>query len=160
MVVAVHRRRPGRPAASALQTTGELANTLVIFTSDNGFLDNATPPNVTFREYYYLPPTRTSSSTSWPTAFPATTRTPPPCPRPCGQPDSAWGLGARDGDMVPTGRWGMSEQEPHAGGDQEQRPVGGVEDDQEQEVAQGERAREREREVQASEGERSGGEGS
>jgi hypothetical protein len=54
----------------------------------------------------------------------------------------------------------MSEQEPHAGGDQEQRPVGGVEDDQEQEVAQGERAREREREVQASEGERSGGEGS
>jgi arylsulfatase A-like enzyme len=78
MVVAVHRRRPGRPAASALQTTGELANTLVIFTSDNGFLDNATPPNVTFREYYYLPPTRTSSSTSWPTAFPATTRTPPP----------------------------------------------------------------------------------
>jgi hypothetical protein len=160
MVVAVHRRRPGRPAASALQTTGELANTLVIFTSDNGFLDNATPPNVTFREYYYLPPTRTSSSTSWPTAFPATTRTPPPCPRPCGQPDSAWGLGAPDGDMVPTGRWGMSEQEPYAGGDQEQRPVGGVEDDQEQEVAQGERAREREREVQASEGERSGGEGS
>jgi hypothetical protein len=53
----------------------------------------------------------------------------------------------------------MSEQEPHAGGEQEQRPVGGVEDEQEQEVAQGDRARAREREVKSSEGERSGGEG-
>jgi hypothetical protein len=48
------------------------------------------------------------------------------------------------------------EQDPHAGGEQEQRPVGGVEDPDEQEVAQGERAREREREVKAAEAERSG----
>ena len=48
----------------------------------------------------------------------------------------------------------MSEQEPHAGGEQEQRPVGGVEDEAEQEVAQGEQAREREREVKSSEAER------
>jgi hypothetical protein len=54
----------------------------------------------------------------------------------------------------------MSEQAPHAGGEQEQRPVGGVEDEQEQEVAQGEQVREREREVKAAEAERSqGGEG-
>ena len=54
----------------------------------------------------------------------------------------------------------MSEQERNAGGEQEQRPVGGVEDDTEQEVAQGERTREREREVKADEAERSrGGEG-
>jgi hypothetical protein len=54
----------------------------------------------------------------------------------------------------------MSKREPHAGGEQEQRPVGGVEDEQEQEVAQGEQAREREREVKAAEAERSqGGEG-
>ena len=45
----------------------------------------------------------------------------------------------------------MSEQEPHAGGEQEQRPVGGVESEEEQEVAQGERARERERAVKSSE---------
>ena len=45
----------------------------------------------------------------------------------------------------------MSEQEPHAGGEQEQRPVGGVESEEEQEVAQGERARERAREVKSSE---------
>jgi hypothetical protein len=43
----------------------------------------------------------------------------------------------------------MSEQQPHAGGEQEQRPVGGVEGEEEQEVAQGERAREREREVKS-----------
>jgi hypothetical protein len=49
----------------------------------------------------------------------------------------------------------MSEREPHAGGEQEQRPVGGVEDPAEQEVAQGEQAREREREVKAAEAERS-----
>jgi hypothetical protein len=49
----------------------------------------------------------------------------------------------------------MSEQEAHAGGEQEQRPVGGVEGDAEQEVAQGEQAREREREVKAAEAERS-----
>ena len=49
----------------------------------------------------------------------------------------------------------MSEQEPHAGGEQEQRPAGGVESEEEQEVAQGEKAREREREVQSSEAERS-----
>jgi hypothetical protein len=54
----------------------------------------------------------------------------------------------------------MSEREPHAGGEQEQRPVGGVEDEQEQEVAQGEQVREREREVKAAEAARSqGGEG-
>jgi hypothetical protein len=41
----------------------------------------------------------------------------------------------------------MSEQEPHAGGEQEQRPVGGVEGAAEQEVAQGEQTRERERAV-------------
>jgi hypothetical protein len=53
----------------------------------------------------------------------------------------------------------MSEQEPHAGGEQEQRPVGGVEDEQEQEAVQGQ-VREREREVKAAEAERSeGGEG-
>ena len=51
----------------------------------------------------------------------------------------------------------MSEQEPHAGGEQEQRPVGGVEDQAEQEVAQGEQTREREREVKAEEAERSRG---
>jgi hypothetical protein len=50
----------------------------------------------------------------------------------------------------------MSEGEPHAGGEQEQRPVGGVEDESEQEVAQGEQTREREREVKAAEAERSG----
>jgi hypothetical protein len=49
----------------------------------------------------------------------------------------------------------MSEQEPHAGGEQEQRPVGGVEDEAEQEVAQGEQTREREREVKAADAERS-----
>lgn len=49
----------------------------------------------------------------------------------------------------------MSEREPHAGGEQEQRPVGGVEDEAEQEVAQGEQTREREREVKAAEAERS-----
>ena len=54
----------------------------------------------------------------------------------------------------------MSEQEPHAGGEQEQRPVGGVEGEEEQEVAQGDQAREREQEVKAAEAERSdGGEG-
>ncbi len=51
----------------------------------------------------------------------------------------------------------MSEREPHAGGEQEQRPVGGVEDEREQEVAQGDQAREREREVKAAEAERSEG---
>jgi hypothetical protein len=50
----------------------------------------------------------------------------------------------------------MSEQESHAGGEQEQRPVGGVEGEEEQEVAQGEQARQREREVKAAEAERSG----
>jgi hypothetical protein len=48
----------------------------------------------------------------------------------------------------------VSEREAHAGGEQEQRPVGGVEDPDEQELAQGERAREREREVKADEAER------
>ena len=52
----------------------------------------------------------------------------------------------------------MSEQQPHAGGEQEQRPVGGVEGAEEQEVAQGEQTREREREVKAAEAERSEGE--
>jgi hypothetical protein len=47
----------------------------------------------------------------------------------------------------------MSEQEPHAGGEREQWPVGGVED----EAAQGEQTREREREVKAEEAERSRG---
>lgn len=51
----------------------------------------------------------------------------------------------------------MSEQEPHAGGEREQWPVGGVEDEAEQEVAQGEQTREREREVKAEEAERSRG---
>ena len=51
----------------------------------------------------------------------------------------------------------MSEREPHAGGEQEQRPVGGVEDEREQEVAQGEQARVRERELKAAEAERSEG---
>ncbi len=51
----------------------------------------------------------------------------------------------------------MSEQEPHAGGEQEQRPVGGVEGEQEQEVAQGEQVRDRERQVKAAEAERSEG---
>jgi hypothetical protein len=37
----------------------------------------------------------------------------------------------------------MSGREPHAGGEQEQRPVGGVEDEAEQEVAQGEQTRPR-----------------
>jgi hypothetical protein len=50
----------------------------------------------------------------------------------------------------------MSEQQPHAGGEQEQRPVGGVEDEAEQEVAQGEQTRERERELKAADAERSG----
>jgi hypothetical protein len=49
----------------------------------------------------------------------------------------------------------MSEQESHAGGEQEQRPVGGVEGPAEQEVAQGEQVRERERQVRAAEAERS-----
>jgi hypothetical protein len=49
----------------------------------------------------------------------------------------------------------MGEQAPHAGGEQEQRPVGGVEDETEQEVAQGEQTREREREVKAAEAQRS-----
>ncbi len=53
----------------------------------------------------------------------------------------------------------MSEQEPHAGGEQEQRPVGGVEGAGEQEVAQGEQTRERERQVKAAEAQRSGTEG-
>ncbi len=51
----------------------------------------------------------------------------------------------------------MSEQEPHAGGEQEQRPVGGVEGEDEQEVAQGDQVRERERELKAAEAERSEG---
>jgi hypothetical protein len=51
----------------------------------------------------------------------------------------------------------MSEQEPHAGGEQEQRPVGGVEGEDEQEVAQGDQVREREREVKAAEAERTEG---
>ena len=50
----------------------------------------------------------------------------------------------------------MSEQEPHAGGEQEQRPGGGAEGRGEQEVAQGERARRRERQVQG--GDPGGGE--
>jgi hypothetical protein len=50
----------------------------------------------------------------------------------------------------------MSEQEPHAGGEQEQRPTGGVESAAEQEVAQGEQTRERERQIKAAEAERSG----
>ena len=53
----------------------------------------------------------------------------------------------------------MSEHGHHAGGEQEQRPVGGVEGEAEQEVAQGERTREREREVKAAEAERSDPEG-
>jgi hypothetical protein len=53
----------------------------------------------------------------------------------------------------------VSEQEPHGGGEQEQRPVGGVEGAAEQEVAQGEQTREREREVKAAEAERSDPEG-
>jgi hypothetical protein len=53
----------------------------------------------------------------------------------------------------------VSEREPHAGGEQEQRPVGGVEGRAEQEVAQGERARRREREVQGGDGEGGQGEG-
>jgi uncharacterized protein len=66
-------------------------------------------------------------------------------------------LEGQDGAMR---RWAMSGQEPHAGGEQEQRPVGGVEGEEEQEVAQGDQAREREREVKAAEAERSdGGEG-
>jgi hypothetical protein len=52
----------------------------------------------------------------------------------------------------------MSEQQPHAGGEQEQRPVGGAEGAAEQEVAQGEQTRERERELKAAEAERSGDE--
>jgi hypothetical protein len=50
----------------------------------------------------------------------------------------------------------VSEQEPHAGGEQEQRPGGGTEGRGEQEVAQGERARRRQREVQG--GDAEGGE--
>ncbi len=53
----------------------------------------------------------------------------------------------------------MSEQQPHAGGEQEQRPVGGVEDEAEQEVAQGEQTRRRERQVKAAEADRSDGDG-
>jgi hypothetical protein len=49
----------------------------------------------------------------------------------------------------------MSEQDQHAGGEQEQRPVGGVEGPAEQAVAQSEQVREREREVKAAEAERS-----
>jgi hypothetical protein len=45
----------------------------------------------------------------------------------------------------------MSERDPHAGGEQEQRPVGGVEDPDEQEVAQSEQTRERERELKVDE---------
>ena len=65
---------------------------------------------------------------------------------------------------VHNGRWreaavSESEQEPHGGGEQEPRPVGGVEGAAEQEVAQGEQAREREREVKAAEAERSDPEG-
>jgi hypothetical protein len=48
----------------------------------------------------------------------------------------------------------MTEQDRHAGGEQEQRPVGGVEEPAEQEVAQGEQTRERERELKAAENER------
>jgi hypothetical protein len=51
----------------------------------------------------------------------------------------------------------MSQQEPHAGGEQEQRPIGGVEGEDEQEVAQGEQTRARERQVKAAEAERSRG---
>jgi hypothetical protein len=51
----------------------------------------------------------------------------------------------------------VSEQEPHAGGEQEQRPVGGVEGEQEQEVAQGEQVRDRERQVKSAEAERTEG---
>jgi hypothetical protein len=47
----------------------------------------------------------------------------------------------------------VSERDAHAGGEQEQRPAGGVEDRAEQEVAQGERARRREREVQGADAE-------
>ena len=47
----------------------------------------------------------------------------------------------------------MSEQEPHGGGEQEQRPAGGAEGQGEQEVAQGERARRRAREVQGADDE-------
>jgi hypothetical protein len=53
----------------------------------------------------------------------------------------------------------MTGREPQAGGEQEQRPVGGVEDEAEQEVAQGEQTRRREREMQAAEAERSKGGG-
>jgi hypothetical protein len=53
----------------------------------------------------------------------------------------------------------MSEQQPHAGGEQEQRPVGGVEGADEQEVAQSEQTREREREVKAGEADRGEPEG-
>jgi hypothetical protein len=53
----------------------------------------------------------------------------------------------------------MSEQQPHAGGEQEQRPVGGVEDEAEQEVAQGEQTRRRERQLKADEADRSDGDG-
>jgi hypothetical protein len=52
----------------------------------------------------------------------------------------------------------MSEQEPNAGGEQEQRPVGGVEGAAEQEVAQGDQTRERERELKAAEAEPGEGE--
>ena len=45
----------------------------------------------------------------------------------------------------------MGERDPHAGGEQEQRPVGGVEGPDEQEVAQSEQTRERERELKADE---------
>jgi hypothetical protein len=51
----------------------------------------------------------------------------------------------------------MTEAKRHPGGEQEQRPAGGVEDEAEQEVAQGEQVREREREVKAAEAERSEG---
>jgi hypothetical protein len=48
----------------------------------------------------------------------------------------------------------VNEREPHGGAEQERRPVGGVEGEAEQEAAQGDRAREREREVKADEAER------
>jgi hypothetical protein len=47
----------------------------------------------------------------------------------------------------------MAERDRHAGGEQEQRPVGGVEDPAEQEVAQSEETAERERELKGGDGE-------
>ena len=43
----------------------------------------------------------------------------------------------------------MTDRQRHAGGEQEQRPAGGVEDEAEQEVAQGERSREHDQELKA-----------